>query len=325
MKINHVMGNTTHSSIFDAFIGYFKKYAPPSVEHLVSPDPIEGCDVYHHHRPHISKSIPKNSVCTVHHDLKDQDGWLSLDKFIEAYRDSAAVVCLNSEQERLLNNQYQIDSTIVIPHGINTAVFDPKKNSASAREKVTLGFFSRRYGRGVKGEFRLYEIAKRLSAENFRFLLVGKDRLIDAKKLESMGFEVECYEFLPYRLMPDAYAKIDALLILSNFEGGPACIPEAVYTHTPIFSTRVGMAIDYVRPALGENGLFLDDDFDIAAEEIMEFFSLKRSLSFSPVLSWQEVVSKYHSVYQAVVEKNENRYFNFGPGSYSQKEFFQPV
>lgn len=325
MKINHVMGNTVHSSIFDAFIGYFKKHAPSSVEHLVSPDPIEGCDVYHHHRPHISKSIPKNSICTVHHDLKDQDAWLSLEQFIEAYRASDTVVCLNSEQERLLNNQYQIDSTVVIPHGINTSVFNAKVEANSICGKVTLGFFSRRYGRGVKGEFRLYEIAKRLPPEDFRFLLVGKDRLIDAKRLESMGFEVECYEFLPYRLMPDAYAKIDALLILSNFEGGPACIPEAVFTQTPIFSTRVGMAIDYVRPELGENGLFVDDDFDVAAEEISDFFALDKSLYFSPVLSWHEVVRKYHSVYQTVFEKNEDRYFNFRSGSYSQKEFFQPV
>ena len=319
------MGNSVHSSIFDAFIGYFKKYAPPLVEHFISADPTEGCDVYHHHRPHISKSIPKNSICTVHHDLKDQDGWLSLDKFIEAYRDSAKVVCLNSEQERLLNIKYQIDSTVVIPHGVNTAVFEAKAKVPPADKKVTMGFFSRRYGRGVKGEFRLYEIAKRLSVENFRFLLVGKDRLIDAKKLELMGFEVECYEFLPYRLMPDAYTKIDALLILSNFEGGPACIPEAVYTQTPILSTRVGMAVDYINPALGENGLFIDDDFDVAAEQISDFFALKKSLTFSPVFSWQEVVSKYHSVYQAVIEENESGYLNLGPGTYSQKEFFQPV
>ncbi|MFD1217809.1 glycosyltransferase family 4 protein [Microbulbifer celer] len=325
MKINHVMGNSVQSSIFDAFIGYFKKYAPPSVEHFVSPDPIEGCDVYHHHRPHISKSIPQNSVCTVHHDPKDHDGWLNLEQFIAAYRDSAAVVCLNSEQERLLSSRHQIDNTVVIPHGINTEVFNDKVRVRLRDEKVTLGFFSRRYGRGVKGEFRLYEIAKRLPPERFRFFLVGKDRLVDAKKLESMGFEVDCYEFLPYRLMPDAYARIDALLILSNFEGGPACIPEAVYTQTPIFSTRVGMAVDYVRPSLGENGLFIDQDLDVAAEDISDFFALKKSLSFTSVLSWQDVVSNYHSVYQAVVEKNESRYFNLGSGSYSQKEFFQLI
>jgi glycosyltransferase involved in cell wall biosynthesis len=67
--------------------------------------------------------------------------------------------------------------------------------------------------------------------------------------------------------MAEFIRSIDALLILSQHEGGPASLPEALGSGVPVLCTPVGMCPDFVRD--GENGLMLSGDVAANSQQIM--------------------------------------------------------
>lgn len=267
--INHVMSKDIESEIFSAILQYFKKYSPAWLVYVVSIEPVEGADVYHYHRPHLETKLAQPSVCTVHHDLDDPDIWHARQRFLPRYVESAAVVCLNKTQrEILIDEGISADKLYVAPHGYNDKMLYLKSGDRPDVSKVTIGIASRRYGRRVKGEAYLHELVKRLDPDVFRFILVGQDRGIDAADFRQLGFEVKVFERLPYRVFQSFYEEIDVLLMCSSHEGGPANIPEALSTGTPLFSSAVGMAKDFVRHE--QNGIVLTMDAEMDAIEIIK-------------------------------------------------------
>lgn len=314
MLVNHVLSNDTVSGIFDAIFGYFSRYSPTDVRYEVTIRPIEGADVHHFHRPHLESRLPRRSIVTVHHDLFDPDPWLDINRFLPRYAESARVVCLNHGQRTFLEKR-GICRTEVIPHGYNDEVLAPKKSKPRDRDPdgaVTLGLFSKYYDRRFKGEAYLHDLVKRLDPRRFRFVLVGERRLITGEALASLGFDVRVYEQLPYRLFQSAYDSIDYLLMCSNFEGGPANLPEAMATHTPILATPVGFAPDYLVDE--KNALVLTGDPDgdghrismlaepnsqLALQLDVEAPNLRRAIP-----TWRDVVARYLNVYRRVTEES---------------------
>jgi len=304
--VNHVMSNDVSSKIFDDFFGYFKAHSPAFLTHIVTKEPIESAGIYHYHRPNLEKRLLKKSVVTVHHDLEDSDDWLHFSKFAAQYRQASMIVCLNSGQEKWLNSR-GFSHTRTVPHGVQPRFFRTQCTPPLPGEKIRFGIASRRYARRVKGEALLIELAKRLSPREARFLLIGAGRSIDALDLRQMGFDVEVFEHIPYRLFSKFYETIDALLVLSWHEGGPACIPEAVAAGVPIFTTRVGMSNDLVVD--GENGMFLDRDPDSDARKIMQFIrnpDIQKRL-FTGAASrtdcartWSSIIADYATIYTEV-------------------------
>lgn len=155
----------------------------------------------------------------------------------------------------------------------------------------------------------MYELVKRLSPEHFEFLLVGRERRIDAKYLRERGFFVRSYDALPYSTLCSAYASIDILLVTSKFEGGPACIPEAIATSTPIISSPVGMSLDYIKH--GENGFLLsmqpDDDVELI-NSLFQEDGQKLNIMFENAMrmtrlaiQWSEVIARYEQLYQRII------------------------
>lgn len=311
MKINHVMSNNVNSGIYEAIVGYFQRYSNECEIH-VSEKPLENMDIYHYYRPHLENKLQENSVVTVHHDLNDSDSWLSIDKFIDRYKEAKKIICLNSNQEKILND-LGITQTVIIPHGYNSDIFNiEKKRNYQKKEKLTLGLISKRYGRKVKGEAYLYELIKHLDNTKFKFILVGEGRLEDASYLNQWGYEVDVYEYLPYPCFKDLYNKIDLLLMLSKFEGGPANIPEAIASKTPLISFNVGMVTDYLKDNL--NGIMLSGNIksdsekinDISKKELIYKSMLKFSNDIpSNLYTWQEVIKQNIEVYRELVPVND--------------------
>lgn len=312
MKINHVMSNKVQSGIYDSIINYFKKYAE-NCEIKVSESPIEGMDIYHYHRPHLEKKLRENSVVTVHHDLEDNDNWLSIDKFIERYREAEKIICLNTNQQRILNEK-GLYNTIVIPHGYNNDVFNvDRKREENNKRKISLGIISKRYGRKVKGEAYLYELIKYIDSKKFKFILVGEGRVEDAAYLDNWGFETDVYEYLPYNCFNNLYDEIDFLLMISKYEGGPANIPEALASKTPIISFNIGMVTDYLVDK--HNGIFLSgnvindsEKINLIADDLEFFDQLKNNAKQVPknLYTWKEVVELNLNVYNEIVFNNSD-------------------
>ena len=305
LVINHVMSSDLKSRIFDDFLNYLNEYREEDISHVTSVLPLPDVDVYHFHRPQlVEEHLPTAAVVTVHHDLADSDPSLDFARFSQPYKDAARIVCLNSQQQKWLGMR-GYSRIEVIPHGYNTRFLHPLVRTR--RQKIILGLASRRYGRRVKGEALLLEIAKRLSPDRFAFILVGPGRSHEGQFLQRYGFETRVFEHLPYRLFQQFYQEIDALLILSWHEGGPACVPEAIATGTPIISTPVGMVVDYLEE--GRNGFLLTRNPEIDAERIEKLASdphFHQTLNkgaqdlTKTALSWREVALRYHKVYREV-------------------------
>ena len=297
------MSTDLNSGIFSDLIGYSRKYADDDIEIKVSNKPISGCNVYHYHRPQLEKKLEKNSIVTVHHDLNDDDKWHLFENFEDQYRQAKKIVCLNTLQQTFLKDK-GFHNTIVIPHGFNENIFSAENKPV--RDVVNLGVVSRHYGRKVKGEALLYDLMMRLDRNKIRFTFVGKDRTQDCWKARDLGYTAQVFERLPYKVFGGLYKSLDALLIPSIFEGGPANVPEAIATGTPLFAKRVGMIEDYLDES---RGIFLTGNPDIDARNINQYaknkeyqksIKLAAYLYTDSAITWKEVTRQQLSVYREV-------------------------
>lgn len=313
MLINHVLSSPAHSSIFDAIFDYFRSYAPSGARITVSLAPLPRADIVHYHRPQLERRLVAGSFTTVHHDLRDTAPTMRLDSFLPRYREAAHVICLNQGQAASLRAK-GIDAVHVIPHGYNQHVLHRKQPAQAPTARVRLGFISKRYRGRFKGEAYLQELAKRLSPASFEFVLVGQGRTDTALFLQRLGFHVRSYEYLPYALFQDLYESIDYLLMCSAFEGGPANLPEAFATATPVLATPVGFAPDFIRDAV--NGLLLSDDIEREAQRVSHLAHPEGALATtlrigagelaSTVPTWQEIVTRHFALYERALQQTRH-------------------
>lgn len=305
------MSSDKKSKIFDAFNNYFIQYSKHT--YIISEKPIkENTTLYHYHRPNMETTLFQNSIVTVHHDLEDTDEWLNIETFIQRYKEAKHIVCLNTIQQNILAKN-NILHTTVIPHGYRDDIFEKKKLKLyDKKDKITLGIVSKRYDRRVKGEAYLLELLKRLDNSKFKFILVGEGRGQDAILLARYGFEVETFTNLPYILYPEVYKKIDFLLMISLFEGGPANLPEALASGVPVITNNIAMAHDMIQEF--ENGLFLSGEYDDDVAKINSlthnngalFDTLQTNLQKNQnILSWKEVVAAYEKIYTKIKDSFE--------------------
>jgi glycosyltransferase involved in cell wall biosynthesis len=303
-QIDHVLSTgLLRSAIFDDLIRRNAAAAPAGVKVSKSVRPARSAQVHHYHRPNLERRLKPRSVVTVHHDLRETEGWLRMDGFLRRYREAALVHCLNATQAAILAEN-GITHTRVIPHGVDRAVFPLPVTPRQVSGRLRLGMFSRRYDRGVKGEGLFAALLDHLDPARVSFVLVGEDRWRDAELARARGFAADGYERVPYRLMGEIVAGIDALLILSSFEGGPASLPEALGSGVPVLCTPVGMCPDFIRD--GDNGLVLTRDAKGDGARIMAlldggFATLCDGAfrSAASVPDWQTVMAGWFSLYEA--------------------------
>lgn len=307
LHVNHVLSTCLLTSrIFADLIDRAAAAAPPSTRVTRSDRPDRRADVWHYHRPNLEWRLLPRSVVTVHHDLRDDRAWLSLRSFLARYREAFAVHCLNRTQAAILAEQ-GISHVHVIPHGVDRRVLpvptEPRRVSGG---RLRLGICSRRHPSGIKGEDRFATLIAHLDPERISFVLVGEGRLPDARAARAKGFDVAHWEGLPYPLMAEVYERIDALLILSSFEGGPASLPEALGSGVPVICTPVGMCPDFVRD--GANGLVLSGRPAADGARIMALLDAGGSdmsvlndgaFALAPAIpAWGEVMGKWHQLYR---------------------------
>ncbi len=311
--VNHVTSNNVHSGIFEDIFSYFRSYTDGQADHLVSAEPMLSAHIRHYHRPHLEKKLIKPCVVTVHHDLNDPDEWLNIELFIERYKEADCVICLNSLQQQKLA-QLGIYHAVVIPHGYNHELIDRARiQSRLKRPKFTIGLISKRYARKVKGEAYLHELAKRLDHERVGFLLVGDGRAEEAHQLRKLNFDVEVYERLPYPVLIDAYRSIDALAMISNFEGGPANIPEAAAMGVPVLANPIGMVPDLIEN--DRHGIHLKmcpDDDAALIDELAQLDSpryaqliISSKTPSDKLISWRESVQRNMCEYVKAIKDNQ--------------------
>ena len=312
MLINFVISKDLNSGILRDIYQRYTDYASDELSIVISEQPVEQADIYHYHRPHLETKLVSPAVVTVHHDPEDIDHWLEPAKFEGRYREADMVVCLNSLQVNFYKNQ-GIEHTCIIPHGYDTKIlYNDIPKTYQPEGKLKLGVISKRYDRRFKGEVYQQELMLRLDPERFSFIFVGAGRTEDVFMARNLGFEAEVFELLPYRMFGNLYKSMDFLLMVSNYEGGPANLPEAIASGTPMLCTKVGMAPDMVLD--GVNGFFLSGNIDqdmtifnkIAHNEngIVEHL-FQGSIRERTAISWEQVIEKHLDMYRNIIAKRQ--------------------
>jgi glycosyltransferase involved in cell wall biosynthesis len=311
LRVNHVLSSRLlTSSIFADLIDRATAAAPPGRLVTRSCRPQRGADVWHYHRPNLERRLLQPAVTTMHHDPDDERAWLRLEYFLPRYREALIVHCLNTRQASVLA-EHGITNTRVIPHGVDRNVFPvPERPRQMSGSRLRLGIFSRRYANGVKGERIFGALMAHLDPDRIAFVFVGRGRWRDARMARARGFEARHWGRPPYPLMARIYSSIDALLILSPFEGGPASLPEALGSGVPVLSTPVGMCRDLVQD--GRNGLLLTGRPGIDGDRIMGLLDGNgRGLadlnnaafgSAADIPAWEAAMAQWHELYTAAVE-----------------------
>lgn len=309
-QINQVLSTgLLRSAIFDDLIGRLVAAAPANVAVTKSIRPRRGADVFHYHRPNLERRLRKRSVVTVHHDLREVEPWLDFRGFLPRYREATVVHCLNTMQQAFLA-EHDINHARVIPHGVDRRLLPlPNAPRRLAQARLRLGLFSRRYARGVKGEALFESLLDHLDPYRVSFVLIGEDRWRDAEQARAKGFASESYERPPYRLIDALIGSIDALLILSRYEGGPASLPEALGSGVPVLATPVGMVPDFVHD--GQNGLILTGNANRDGARIMALLDpLSSDTGYAQLAdgafhgapgipSWEDVMRQWMDMYAA--------------------------
>ncbi|WP_169567970.1 glycosyltransferase [Sneathiella limimaris] len=311
-QLNIVNSVHMESRIFSDIARWFNRYRPDSWRVAESVNRMSLTDIYLFNRPHLERRLPRNSVVTVHHDFKDPLHWLDFERFRKRYEEAEAIVCLNKSQKGFLAEK-GFKNCIIIPHGCADA-FKRCGSKQTDSSKLTIGFISKRYERLIKGETYFAEILKSLSPEKFDFVFVGEGRLHEAKLAAQLGFSVRLWEMLPYRLLPHIYEMIDLLLITSTAEGGPASIPEAVASRTPVIGFEIGMIKDWIEEA--RNGHFLTGSLELdvsllntlAADgkTLLKGMEEELLLKAGLVPSWKTTIETYFELFENILSGKQN-------------------
>jgi glycosyltransferase involved in cell wall biosynthesis len=303
IKVNHVLSSHFFASgIFEDICQRFIDNAPGDMTVTVSPYRLPGQHVYHFHRPNRECRLPPNAVVTAHHDFDDPDPWLAFELFLPRYREARHVVCLNGRQRDRLS-ALGLAKLSIIRHGADKRLLPRKEASPASLRPLRIGVFSRRFWSGVKGETALTSLLRRLDPADFAFVFAGGGRWREAEAARRLGYQCEHYEAPPYGVLAALYRSIDALLVLSRHEGGPASLPEALHSGTPVLATAVGMVPDMVHD--GENGLILAGDAERDAERLRALAHdaallarLRAGALATEVADWSEVLARYYALYR---------------------------
>lgn len=237
------------------------------------------------------------------------------------------VTSCETSRQNLLRTGIPDEKALVIPLGVDTAVFKPP--SAEERmavrqrlgippEAFCIGSFQKD-GSGwdegndpkfIKGPDIFLRVVHRLAKQHPIFvLLTGPARGYVKRRLERLKIPYQ-HEFVSdYPALAQYYAALDAYLITSRDEGGPKSLMESWATGVPVVSTRMGMPADWIRP--GENGLLAEvedvDGLTAAMERLMTDAALRDGLVRQAAqdvqkLDWRLIATQYYQqVYQPLL------------------------
>ena len=308
--IKHVWVQDRRSKIFGAIYGYFQDYSQNSFQCSSLDAAAPEADFHIYHRPQLVESVVNPCAAIIHHDLDDPTSELPLEDMLELYRQCDLLFCLNETQARRLNTA-GLPQTRVIPHGYHPDLVEIRKETSLPSPPWTLGIFSRRYPNLVKGEAFLYELLHHLPPDLFKFILIGRDREKDVRYLQQQGFDAVQRPQGDYSEFIKSYRDIDALLILSVAEGGPASAPESLAAGVPLMARKVGMIADI--PPENNNILTLTDDPAADAQAILTYLrsGAHKQLRSAPmpdyIHAWSEVIARYESEILACLDEGSKK------------------
>ncbi|MFM5253291.1 glycosyltransferase [Aeromonas hydrophila] len=292
--INHVMSVNTPSNIFDDFIERIKTRSPHNFQHIVSVDPLPHADIYHSHRPQrfLIDENTKKSICTIHFDPFDLRQHSSIHDLLIKLPLFQKVVFLNKNTFNAC--AFLDEKRHLIPHGYDPRL--PLRSIKKPHNKVNIAFVCKYYKDGRKGEAYLFELFS-LLPDNVQLILVGNNW---PRTIEKRCKNIKIINPNNYSDIISIYSVIDIVIVTSPYEGGPACLPEAMAAGCAVFSSRCGMATDLL-----EEDFLLDYEIESDYRKILKSINYpsdpKIQDNFPKLITWDDVSNSYNNLYQSMV------------------------
>lgn len=187
-----------------------------------------------------------------------RDIGISNDKLVYALSKATKVVSTCSQFVELLNSQgLSSEKTTFILGGADPEIFKPHQRFEGA-----VGFCSAYQER--KAPEKIFSIISMMPHR--KFILLGRKWNEYEKFTELMNLPNLCYVEAPYADYPTYYAQMDVFVSVSNLEGGPIPLLEAMMCNAVPVASKTGFAPDIITH--GENGFLFDTDS--SAEAICE-------------------------------------------------------
>lgn len=99
---------------------------------------------------------------------------------------------------------------------------------------------------------------------NLEVILTGRKRDFIINELTKENISFKYFEMVSQKELNELYNCLDLYIVSSRIEGGPAAIPECALTRTPIVSTNVGMASEFMnKVSIYDPKNFLDSEPDL--------------------------------------------------------------
>ncbi|WCK54285.1 glycosyltransferase family 4 protein [Aneurinibacillus sp. Ricciae_BoGa-3] len=164
--------------------------------------------------------------------------FLPIERFMARY--TSKIICV-SEYDRhiaLEKNVGDPNKLIAIHNGIPDAYPHQSVKDASKIKCIMVARFSTQKDYGTL----LQAVHKMLPGSDLKFDLVGQGELLESTKQLASQLNVnEMVSFLgPRRDVPDLLVKSDIFLLISNYEGFPISILEAMRASLPVIASDVG-------------------------------------------------------------------------------------
>jgi len=253
----------------------------------------------------------------IHHVTK----WEPLQQ-LAIERSAALTVCTDSwkaEIEKRLTRDIPIT---VIPHGVDTEFFHPKKVDGRRfgipPGRFVVGFLANKGSardQGRKGIDILFEVVRRAAKQipNFHLVIGGPGWDEEVEELRALGISVSSTGYIRRADVPDLYCTLDVYLLTSRVEGGPCTVFEAMASETAVVSTRVGVVPQLMTD--GVDGYSTEvDDVDALVSSIVKLYESpdkKASIGKNgrrTILerSWGAVLTPLESVYDALIQQRQH-------------------
>ncbi|WP_256994580.1 glycosyltransferase [Escherichia coli] len=288
------MSTNVKSSIFRDFIFRIKEISLSCFQHTVTIEPKSYADIYHFHRPQKCdiEQIPEKSLVTLHFDPFDFRQHSSMEELFQKLSLFKKVVFLN--QNSFEQCSFLGEKRVLIPHGYDERL--QLRQQKKPHFTFNVAVISRYYSDGRKGDAYLFDLLAGLP-NDIRLYLVGN---CWPKRLEKRSKQIYVIHPTSYYDIIRIYSAIDMVLITSPYEGGPACLPEALAAGCLVFSSRSGMAEDLL-----DTRFLLDYNLTSDINKILMAKSLFKNeienYKAHNLITWETVSHRYNCLYQSML------------------------
>ena len=284
---------------------------------------IDYIDIVHFLTPYVADYMPefrarnKGIVTSIHHVVD----WDKLKPLTEA---DAIMVVAQEWKEYLLNKGVADQKVHLFKNGVDSEVFRPLANQRSLKKRFNfeldlflLGFCGKFSSNALdrKGIQMFLKAIERLEQkEKFGIVITGPGWEKVIQELVKDNLKVYYFPFLPPHQMPMLYNALDAYIVTSNAEGGPAPLLENMACGTPVITTPVGIAKDVIRNDV--NGILVSKgDSNALSEAIMRLSNLPELCNktadsaltlIQSSLSWNKTLANIETFYVDVFDNSQS-------------------